>query len=217
MSAKRPIMPTHIHKGNDDVKGSSKKDAGRPAPEAAQTAPAEQQTAAPATAAAEGAVVAPPGELEQIKERLLRLQADFDNFRKRTLREKNELFQKANEDIMLELLPVLDHAELGLKHAEEQGVPAAYVDGLRMVADQLRGVLQKFGLAPIETTGRVFNPGEHEGIACQPSDSVPEGCIILATRTGYRLGNAVLRPAQVVVSSGPSMPDPEAGAGDEPK
>lgn len=138
-----------------------------------------------------------------LEERLLRLQADFENFRKRTLREKEDLYRRANEDIMLELLPVLDHLELAFLAAGTDGEELAVVKGFRLVGEQLQQALQKFGLQPIETEDVDFDPNVHEAIQHLPSDKVPENAIIARTRAGYMLGNRLLRAAQVVVSSGP--------------
>ncbi len=144
----------------------------------------------------------PPRETV-LEERLLRLQADFDNFRKRTLREREDLYRRANEDIMLELLPVLDHLELAFTAAGDTGVDHPLVKGFALVGEQLRQVLRKFGLSEIETDGVAFDPNVHEAIQHLPSESVPENGLIACTRAGYLLGNRLLRAAQVVVSSGP--------------
>ena len=89
-------------------------------------------------------------ETEALNGRLLRLQADFENFRKRTLREKGELYRRANEEIMLELLPVLDHLDLALDAAADHGADEALIQGFRLVSDQMLSVLRKFGLEPID-------------------------------------------------------------------
>ncbi len=137
-------------------------------------------------------------------ERLLRLQADFDNFRKRVLREKEELYRLANEDIMEALFPVMDHLELALSHANGSGVSDLIVQGFKMVGEQLASTLTKFGLTPISTDGAEFDPNVHEAILQIPSTEVPENHIVSRTRAGYMLGNRVLRAAQVVISSGAS-------------
>lgn len=144
----------------------------------------------------------PPREAV-LEERLLRLQADFDNFRKRTLREREDLYRRANEDIMFELLPVLDHLELAFNAAGDTGVDHPLVKGFALVGEQLRQVLRKFGLSEIAADGVEFDPNVHEAIQHLPSESVPENGLIACTRAGYMLGNRLLRAAQVVVSSGP--------------
>ena len=147
-----------------------------------------------------------PSELETLKDRHLRLQADFDNFRKRTQRERSELQVRATGELVEELLPVLDHFELGLRTASAQQADPAVRDGFQMVFDQLRATLRKFGVQPFDASG-VFDPHQHEAVTHVPSAEHPADTIVTQTRCGYRLGDKLLRPAQVVVSSGP----PEAG------
>ncbi len=144
----------------------------------------------------------PPRE-EVLEARLLRLQADFENFRKRTLREREDLYRRANEDLMLELLPVLDHLELAFHAAGKDGADHPVVKGFRLVGEQLQQALQKFGLHPIETQDVDFDPNVHEAIQHLSSEEIPENGVIARTRAGYMLGNRLLRAAQVVVSSGP--------------
>lgn len=141
-------------------------------------------------------------ELETLKDRHLRLQADFDNFRKRTQRERSELQVRATEDLVAELLPVLDHFELGLRMAAAQQAAPAVRDGFQMVYDQLLAVLRKVGVTTFEASGR-FDPHLHEAVTHAPSPDHPADTIVSQLRRGYKLGERLLRPAQVVVSSGP--------------
>lgn len=151
----------------------------------------------PAAGAADAA------KLAQLQDRLLRLQADFDNFRKRTLREKNDLFDSANQALMLELLPMLDHLQLGIQAASEHQADPAFREGLNMILGQLMGALSKFGLSPMETEKQVFDPNRFESVNAVPSATEPEGTVVASVRHGYMLRNKLLRPAQVIVSSGP--------------
>ncbi len=177
-------------------------------------------TAAPASGvggAAEGAVPAPAADdparaaadelqadIVAVNDRLLRLQADFDNFRKRTARERAEVHARSLEDLMQELLPVLDHFEMGLASAGRQGSDSAVFQGLALVLDQFRAALTRFGLAPIETVGKPFDPNLHESVAMMPSAEHPRDTVVTETRRGYVLGGRLLRAAQVVVSAGPA-------------
>jgi molecular chaperone GrpE len=161
-------------------------------------------------------------ETKALQTRLLRLQADFENFRKRTLREKTELYKNANEDILLELLPVLDHVELALGAAEQHGADPAFMEGFKLVGEQLGSALGKFGLKAIEADAMPFDPNCHEAVSHLPSGEVEEGRIMAVARRGYMLGDQrVLRAAQVVVSSGapeataPATPPPQ-GADEAP-
>jgi len=141
-------------------------------------------------------------ELETLKDRHLRLQADFDNFRKRTQRERSELQVRATEDLVAELLPVLDHFELGLQTAAAASADQAVRDGFQMVYDQLQAVLRKVGVTSFEAAGR-FDPHLHEAVTHVPSPEHPADTVVRQLRRGYKLGDRLLRPAQVVVASGP--------------
>jgi molecular chaperone GrpE len=146
-----------------------------------------------------------------LKDRLLRLAADFENYRKRAQRERNEVLRRACQDVLTDALPVVDHLELALRHADGVGGGTAFVEGVELVLNQLRAVLRKYGAEPIPAVGTPFDPQFHEAVLYQPSEEHPEGCVIAQTRSGYRLGEVVLRPAQVIVSSGPAAVAAEEG------
>jgi molecular chaperone GrpE len=129
---------------------------------------------------------------------LKRVAAEFENFRKRAARERDELFKLANERLVKELLPVLDDLGRALE-AAEQHEEAKLEDGVRLVHRHLAQVLEKEGLAEIETEGK-FDPHVHEALLSQPSDA-EEGTVIEVLQKGYRLGDRVLRPARVVVAA----------------
>ncbi|MBU4212448.1 MAG: nucleotide exchange factor GrpE [Verrucomicrobia bacterium] len=177
-----------------------------PAPNATSVPPAIPAPAEAADLPAMLRIAMQAGQVEklaQLQDRLLRLQADFDNFRKRTLREKSELFDSANQALMLELLPVLDHLQLGIQAASAHQADPAFREGLTLIFDQLMGVLSKFGLSPIETENQAFDPNRFEAVNALPSATEPEGIVLALVRRGYMLRNKLLRPAQVIVSSGP--------------
>ncbi|MDD5707606.1 MAG: nucleotide exchange factor GrpE, partial [Kiritimatiellae bacterium] len=141
-------------------------------------------------------------------DRYVRLMADFDNFRRRVARERTEVIQRANENLLTELLPVLDHFELAIARAPDATLP--YVEGVRMVYDQMASVLSKAGLQAFDAGGVTFDHTCHHAIAYQNSDSVPENGVIMQTRRGYRLGDRILRHANVIVSSGAPQTEPAA-------
>lgn len=149
--------------------------------------------------------------IRKLQDQMLRLQADFDNFRKRTLREKTEILDTAASELMLELLPVLDHLQLGIQAALVHKADKAIQEGLQLIFDQLMGVLMKFGLAPFDAEQQVFDPARFEAVSRMASDQEPEGIVLAQPRRGYMLRNKLLRPAQVVVSSGPPKDKPKAG------
>lgn len=155
-----------------------------------------------------GEIDALKGENEDLNSRILRLRADFDNFRKRTVKERAEIARRSNENLLSDLIPVLDHFEMGLETARQNEIAEPVYAGFKMVYDQLVQAVEKAGVVRIDAEGEVFNPHLHECIAHIPSEDVPEGVVSTQTRCGYKVGNFILRAAQVVVSSG-TAPDAE--------
>jgi molecular chaperone GrpE len=198
------------------TKQKTDKKPGKAAPKEEKSAKKEAQAkAAAAEAKEEAKAEQEPAEAD--RERLIRLQADFENFKKRTIRERNETYRRANEDIMEELLPVLDHMELAMDAAAQHKADEGIVEGFRLVSEQLRAALGKFGLTPIDATDAEFDHNLHEAISHLPSPDVAENHVIAMTRRGYKLGDYLLRAAQVVVSSGdPNAPaEPETPADED--
>jgi molecular chaperone GrpE len=141
----------------------------------------------------------PPAESEP-DDRLLRLAADFENYKKRAARERQEYVQLANERLIGELLPILDDLERALAAAEEHQ-EAQLEEGVRLVHRSLAGLLARHGVTPIETDGK-FDPHVHEALLSQPSDA-EEGSVLDVVQKGYKLGERVVRPARVVVAAEP--------------
>jgi|GEM_PF-269749 len=138
-----------------------------------------------------------------LADRLLRLQADFDNFRKRAQRERNDLYTMANEDIFKALLPVLDNAYLALQSSQVHlGTDHPIVSGFRLVIDELFAVMGRFGLRLDEPRDGQFDPNRQEAISHLPSEKVPSNHVMELFRRGYFLKERLLRAAQVIVSSG---------------
>jgi molecular chaperone GrpE len=142
-------------------------------------------------------------ELTEAQNQTLRAQAELDNFRKRTRREMDEERRFAAASLLRDLFPVLDNLQRAVEAAEKSEGGASLVQGVRMVAQQVGQVLEQHGCRGIPTLGTTFDPHLHEAIAQQPSDK-PAGEILLEARTGYQLHDRVLRPAQVIISSGPA-------------
>jgi molecular chaperone GrpE len=144
-------------------------------------------------------------------DRLLRLAADFDNYKKRAARERQEYVALANERLLAELLPILDDLERALS-AAEQHEEAQLEEGVRLVHRSLERLLERYGVTSIETDGK-FDPHVHEALLSQPSES-EEGSVIDVVQKGYKLGDRVVRPARVVVAGPqPSAPEePESDA-----
>jgi molecular chaperone GrpE len=142
-------------------------------------------------------------EIASLKDRLLRLQADFDNFRKRMIRDREDQARRASEKILKDMLPVIDHFELGLNAAHKHHVKHTVIEGFEGILAQFRLAMEKAGLTPIDTKDQPFDPHLHECVTQLPSEEQPENIIIQETRRGYKLGSFVLRASQVIVSSGP--------------
>ncbi|WP_223067248.1 nucleotide exchange factor GrpE [Paenibacillus caui] len=140
-------------------------------------------------------------EAEEHKQRLLRVQADYDNFRRRTQKEKEELGKYASAKLVGELLPVFDNFDRALAAAKpEQGEQSSFVKGVEMIFRQFEGVLKAEGLTPMETVGQPFNPEYHQAIMQVESDEYEEGIVVEELQKGYLLKDKVIRPAMVKVS-----------------
>jgi molecular chaperone GrpE len=137
-------------------------------------------------------------ERDEYLDRLQRLKAEFDNYRKRSARDQESFAARANEALVKELLPVVDDLERALDAAERHE-EAKLEDGVRLIHQALSQVLRRQGLQLIDTDRR-FDPHVHEALLAQPSDE-DEGTVIEVVQKGYQLGDRVLRPARVVVAA----------------
>ncbi|WP_430691838.1 nucleotide exchange factor GrpE [Paenibacillus woosongensis] len=168
---------------------------------AEETVANEQQTSE--ASSAEGSnkeAEALRAELEEQQQRLLRAQADFDNFRRRTQKEKEELGKYASAKLITELLPVIDNFERAIASGEQGTDVSSYAKGVEMIFRQLEGVLGNEGLKAMETVGEPFNPEFHQAIMQVESDEHEEGIVVEEVQKGYILKDKVLRPAMVKVS-----------------
>jgi len=128
-----------------------------------------------------------------------RVQADFENYRKRAARDQERLIAHAHQRLVQELLPILDDLERTLEAAAKHE-EAALVDGVKLVEQSLRKALSKEGLVEIEATGP-FDPHVHEALLTQAQEGVAPGSVLQVVQRGYRLGDRVLRPAKVIVAA----------------
>ena len=142
-------------------------------------------------------------DLDRFRDLALRSQADFENYKKRSAREKDDAIKYANSALLERLLPIVDNFELGLAAARGEGEASPVFSGMSLVFKQLSDFLADNGLQPIDAVGEKFDPNLHEAIAHEASEAVPEGVVIRQTRRGYRMKDRLLRPSSVVVSSGP--------------
>ncbi|MCY0902834.1 MAG: nucleotide exchange factor GrpE [Firmicutes bacterium] len=148
------------------------------------------------------AVVLLQAEVEELRSKWLRVQADFDNFRKRTRQEREELAAFANAKLIGELLPVLDHFAMAVAAADAGGgtESQSLLKGVDMVYKQFVSVMENAGLRVMEPVGQPFDPNRHEAVAQEPVEGVAPGHVAQVLRTGYILGERVLRPAMVKIS-----------------
>ena len=143
------------------------------------------------------------GEVAELRARLLRTAADFDNYKKRSRQELQEGALYAAQDVVVRLLPVLDDLERGLAHAP-RGIEEGWLKGLTLSVQNLESVLGDLGLKRIEAVGQAFDPALHEAIGTEESGEHPEDTVLDELRGGYRLHDRVVRPALVRVSRRPA-------------
>jgi len=138
-------------------------------------------------------------------ERLLRSTADFENFKKRANREKQDAIKYANESLLQKLIPILDNFEMAQSAAQNAQTNAAQSlqTGVNMIFQQLRNALNDAGLEEIDATGKAFDPNIHEAVSQQETTEQPEGQVVQQLRKGYKLRERLLRPAGVVVAKKP--------------
>jgi molecular chaperone GrpE len=135
---------------------------------------------------------------QEVDDRLLRLAADFENYKKRAARERQEYVAFANERLLKELLPILDDLERAL-NAAEQHEEAQLDEGVRLVHRSLASLLERQGVKEIATEGK-FDPHVHEALLAQPSEEAEHGDVLDVIQKGYTLGDRVVRPARVIVA-----------------
>jgi len=168
-----------------------------------ETSPAHDPACVVVTNEAYQAAVEQAAQAAELKDRLLRTQAEWDNSRKRILREKEEAVRYAGEALLERLLPVLDNFESGMEAAKTATDAKAISQGFEMVLAQLRQVLREAGVEPVEAVGQPFDPHRHEALGHHESEEHPEGHVLSQMRKGYKLKDRLLRPASVFVAKAP--------------
>ncbi|NLF13954.1 MAG: nucleotide exchange factor GrpE [Anaerolineaceae bacterium] len=181
---------------------------------AGEVLPAEAEEATP-----EEALASLRQELEDAQARQAeyldgwqRARAELANARKRFQREQGQAYDSARADILVRLLPIVDDFQRALENVPEEASNDPWLEGIRLIERNFQHVLEQEGVSAIADAGQEFDPFLHQAVTHEPSDSVPAGHIISALRTGYRMGEQVLRPSMVRVSSGPEA---EATPGDD--
>jgi len=155
-----------------------------------------------------------PDEVEQLKtqaakaeenwDRFLRLTADFDNYKKRAARERQDAVSFANENLLVKLLPVVDAFEMALAAAPANPAAQSLQAGIVMISNQIKSILAEAGLEEIDANGKPFDPTLHEAVSEQETSDAPEGQVVRQIRKGYKFRNRLIRPAGVVVAKKPA-------------
>ncbi|WP_051305636.1 nucleotide exchange factor GrpE [Desulfogranum mediterraneum] len=148
-------------------------------------------------------------ELGAAQDKLLRIAAEFENFKKRMEREQAKLIKYAGENILRELLTTLDNLDRAIEqgkagNGEDSAKLQSMLEGLDLTQKGLAATLEKFGVEPLESVGKEFNPDEQDALTMEASDEVPANHVLREFAKGYQFKDRVLRHAQVVVSSGPA-------------
>jgi molecular chaperone GrpE len=155
-------------------------------------------------AALDDLLAAKSQEVDRLQGRLLRLQAEFENYKKRMAREKTDYLKFATESLLLEFLPILDNLERGVASARAEAAPTALVDGFDMIARLFRSTLDKAGVKPMDAVGKPFDPSLHQAIAQVDVPDGPENVVVEEIQKGFLLEGRVLRAAMVKVSRVPA-------------
>jgi molecular chaperone GrpE len=148
---------------------------------------------------------------DELKDRLLRTAADFENYKKRTKREMDEAQARGREGVLKDILPVLDNLERALQHAPEKDPLAV---GVRMVEKQLLAALEKFGISRFSAVGQPFDPTLHDAIQQVETAEMPPGTVAMEFAKGYKAGDRLIRPAMVAVAKAPAASAQTDGAGE---
>ena len=193
-------------KGHNDSHGghAHETDVQHDAVEAGLTGSQEAVQAERVEKAEEGKLKVIEQELDDQKDKYVRLYAEFDNYRKRMIKERDDISRRCNEELVTALLPTLDNLETAFKHAQDAS--EALQQGVEMTMREFRRTLEKFGLKPIDALGQPFNPEFHHAIAQEDRDDVPDKTVVEELRSGYLFNDRVIRASMVVVSKGQSIP-----------
>ncbi len=178
------------------------------------TPPASDAVAEKVTvASADERVATLEAEKHDLRDRMLRIAAEFENWKKRARKEQTEGELKAKESILREMLEVIDNLERALAAAGDASDPKAVQEGVTLVVRMFQSKLERLDVRPFEAKGQPFDPRLHDAISQVPSATVPAGSVVTELQKGYRLGDRLLRPASVVVAVAPvAAPD----SGDSP-
>jgi molecular chaperone GrpE len=152
-------------------------------------------------------------ELSKTQERLVRLQADFENFRRRALSERHDLYQYGHENLVKDLLLPVDNLERAIGHARESGGGdlESFLQGIELVQREFLGILEKHAVNEVEAHGKAFDPAVHEAMAQVPDGTVDPNTVTQVLQKGYQLRERLLRPARVMVAKAPEADEGKTG------
>ena len=151
-------------------------------------------------------------EVTELRDRYARLQAEWDNYRKRTQAERASERVRASEGLVMDLLPVLDDLERAIKHARETGEGGTLTDGVEAIQNKFLQILEKHKVTQIAALGEPFDAMQHQAVGTEEDPSVPEETVAKVFQQGYRMGDRVIRPAMVVTSTGGPAREPDGAA-----
>lgn len=143
-------------------------------------------------------------ELATVKEQLMRLAAEFDNYKKRMKNEQDKLVKYAGENILRDMLPTVDNLERALEQGKKEDQLRGLMEGVELTHKSLLAALKRYGVEPVECLGQPFNPEEQDALSMTADSEVPANHVLTEYAKGYRFKDRMLRHAQVVVSSGPA-------------
>lgn len=141
-------------------------------------------------------------EVTELRDRYARLQAEWDNYRKRTQAERESERVRASENLVMDLLPLLDDLERAIKHARETGEGGTLTDGVEAIQNKFLQILEKHKVTQIDALDKPFDAMQHQAVGTEEDPSVPEETVVKVFQQGYRMGERVIRPAMVVTSTG---------------
>jgi molecular chaperone GrpE len=155
-------------------------------------------------------------EFEDQNEQFLRLQAEFENFRRRGLKEKQESFKFGHQNLVKDLLSAVDNLERALEHGAQNAGPEVrgILDGVELVHREVLGALAKHGVKEIEAEGQIFDPADHEAMGQIPNSEVPPNTVLQVLQKGYLIHDRMLRPARVIVSREATPEEARSGDGE---
>lgn len=175
-------------------------------PPATDAAGAATETSTELTPAAIADLMTQAAKAKDHWEALVRTTADFDNFKKRAARERQDAVKFANESLLQKLIPILDTFDMALSAAAnaKEGTAQSLQTGVSMILSQFRNTLSDAGLEEVDASGKPFDPNFHEAVSQQETSDVPEGHVVQQLRKGYKLKERLLRPATVIVAKKPT-------------